>query len=301
MAADTTTIRDAHGVIDAYFDGVNEECYEDVGRLFAPDGILIAPGISARRGPEAISRYFARALARYPVHHDEPTRRVIAGTTITVEIAFTGALASGAPIEFDAVDVFDLDEEGRIARLVTVYDSHLVRSRLADAEALDEPGADARARAGSLAEATPARTRRALREVRRGTAIGLGAGRWRTLPGAPQPLAARAILLDLASAEEITAAAVSDAFERAAIAPTAGDVLLVRSGGARLALDALPLAGLAALATDGEIDGDPGELAVGERWDLEEAHAACAAAGRRTGLLVSVPGADGSANAAVWL
>jgi len=300
MATDTT-IRDANGVIDAYFDGLNEERYEDVGRLFAPDGVLFAPGISARRGPEAISEYFARALARYPVHHDEPTRRMIAGSTVTVEIAFTGALASGAPIGFDAVDVFDLDEQGRIARLVTVYDSQLVRSRLADAEALDEPAGDARARVGSLAEATPARTRRALHAVRRGTATGLGAARWRSWPGTPQPLAARAILLDLAAAGAITAAVVSDALERAAITPAAGDVLLVRSGGARVALDALPVAALAALATDGDIDGDPGELAVGERWDLEVAHAACAAAGRWTGLLVSVPGADGSANAAVWL
>ena len=31
---------------------------------------------------------------------------------------------------FQAVDVFDLDAEGRIAKLVTWYDSHLVRSRL---------------------------------------------------------------------------------------------------------------------------------------------------------------------------
>jgi len=33
-------------------------------------------------------------------------------------------------MEFQAVDVFDFDDEYRIKRLVSVYDSHLVRSRL---------------------------------------------------------------------------------------------------------------------------------------------------------------------------
>jgi hypothetical protein len=61
---------------------------------------------------------------------------VLAGDTAMVEITFTGALASGAPLTFEACDVFDFDGDGRIARLVTWYDSHLVRSRLATARAL---------------------------------------------------------------------------------------------------------------------------------------------------------------------
>ena len=83
-------------------------------------------------------------------------------------------MANGAPLAFEAVDVFDLDAEGRIAKLVTWYDSHLVRTRLTDAEARDDSGA---------------RTRAALREVRTGEAVELG-GIWKIAPAGP--LAARA-------------------------------------------------------------------------------------------------------------
>jgi len=47
-----------------------------------------------------------------------------------VEIRFAGALASGARVAFDAVDVFDIDDGGRIARLSSWYDSHAVREQL---------------------------------------------------------------------------------------------------------------------------------------------------------------------------
>jgi hypothetical protein len=104
-----------------------------VAALFAPEAELIAPGVKPRRGPEEIAPYFARALSAYPVHHDDAKRIVHADGTTTVEIHFTGELDNGAPLEFDAVDVFDFDEQHRIARLLTVYDSHLVRTRLAQA------------------------------------------------------------------------------------------------------------------------------------------------------------------------
>jgi hypothetical protein len=120
-------------VVDAYFDGVNEDRFEEVAALFAPDAQLIAPGVRPRTGPQEIAPYFARALQAYPTHHDEPTRTVHADGTTTVEIHFTGELANGAPLEFDAVDVFDFDADRKIARLLTVYDSHLVRTRLAEA------------------------------------------------------------------------------------------------------------------------------------------------------------------------
>ena len=45
-------------------------------------------------------------------------------------IHFTGELDNGAPMEFDAVDVFDLDGDGRIVKLSSWYDSHAVRKTL---------------------------------------------------------------------------------------------------------------------------------------------------------------------------
>jgi ketosteroid isomerase-like protein len=115
--------------IDAYFAGVNEERYDDVAALFAPTGVLMAPGTRPRTGDE-IAPYFAAALAPYPEHFDDPRRVVLAGDTATVEIHFSGRHAGGGTMEFDAVDVFDFDQEGRIVKLTSWYDSHLVRRRL---------------------------------------------------------------------------------------------------------------------------------------------------------------------------
>jgi ketosteroid isomerase-like protein len=114
----------------AYFDGINGEDYAAVAALFAPDGELIAPGTEPRRGPAAIAEYFAAALRPYPEHLDDPTRFIHAGDTVTVEIHFTGRMASGAPLEFDAVDVFDFGADGLIRRLSSWYDSYAVRAQL---------------------------------------------------------------------------------------------------------------------------------------------------------------------------
>ncbi len=124
--------RDIAATIDAYFDGVNEERYEDVADLFAAETELVAPGTEPRRR-EDIAGYFAAALKPYPVHSDMPGRVLVFGSTALVEIHFTGRTASGFEIEFDAVDVFDFDDQNRITRLSSWYDSHLVRSRLREA------------------------------------------------------------------------------------------------------------------------------------------------------------------------
>lgn len=120
----------------AYFGGLNHERYDDVVALFTEDAELIAPGTAPVRGAEDLNRYFRAALRPYPEHRDEPTRTILADRTATVEITFTGALASGERMEFDAVDVFDFDDAGRILRLSSWYDSHAVRRRLKEIRAL---------------------------------------------------------------------------------------------------------------------------------------------------------------------
>ena len=116
--------------LKAYFDGINREDYAAVAALFHPDGEMLAPGAGVRRGAAEIESYFQDALRPYPEHLDDPTRFIHAGPTVTVEIHFTGAVAGGDRLEFDAVDVFDFDDEGRIVRLTSWYDSHGVRGQL---------------------------------------------------------------------------------------------------------------------------------------------------------------------------
>jgi ketosteroid isomerase-like protein len=116
--------------VHAYFEGINAERYDEVGALFGSNGVLLAPGTAPRVGPEQIAAYFQAALAPYPKHYDDPVRIIEAGSTVTVEIHFTGELSNGATMEFDAVDVFDLDDQGRIVKMSSWYDSHAVRKRL---------------------------------------------------------------------------------------------------------------------------------------------------------------------------
>ena len=115
--------------LDAYFSAVNEDRFEDVAALFAPDATLTAPGVGPLK-PDEIAAYLAKALSGYPTHHDEPTRTLLAEHAATVEITFTGERTHGAPITFDALDVFDFDEQGRITRLRTWFDSHELRKKL---------------------------------------------------------------------------------------------------------------------------------------------------------------------------
>ena len=115
--------------LDAYFSAVNGDRYDDVAKLFAPHATLTAPGIGPLAPPE-IAPYLAAALRGYPEHHDEPTRIIEAGTTAAVEITFTGTTAAGKPVTFDALDIFDFNELGQIARLRTWFDSHELRKQL---------------------------------------------------------------------------------------------------------------------------------------------------------------------------
>jgi uncharacterized protein (TIGR02246 family) len=124
---------DLERVLHAYFDGLNAEDYAGVAALFAEDGQLAAVGSRPRRGRDEIRSYFEAALRPYPVHRDTPTRILLSGDAATVEITFTGETATGAPLTFDAVDVFDFDADGRIVRLTSWYDSYAVRKQLADA------------------------------------------------------------------------------------------------------------------------------------------------------------------------
>lgn len=112
--------------VERYFTAVNDEDWAAIREVFAPDAELHAVGAPVRRGPDEIAAHFPRVLAALPVHHDEPTRVVVADRTVLVEIRFTGRTAEDRPVEFDAVDVFDLADDGTIRRLSTWYDTAAV-------------------------------------------------------------------------------------------------------------------------------------------------------------------------------
>ncbi|GLZ45402.1 hypothetical protein Acsp06_15870 [Actinomycetospora sp. NBRC 106375] len=114
-----------------YFAAVNAEDWATITDVFAPDAALVSVGAPTRNGRDEIAAHFPKVLAALPVHHDEPTRVVVAGTTVLVEIAFAGRTTDDRPVAFDAVDVFDLTEDGTtITRLSTWYDTAAVAKQI---------------------------------------------------------------------------------------------------------------------------------------------------------------------------
>jgi ketosteroid isomerase-like protein len=251
-----------HALLDAYFAGLNGEDWAGLEALMCEEAELEAPG-ARRRGARAVAQYFRDALAPYPEHLDQPGRRLITGTCATVEIHFVGRMANGAPMEFDAVDVFDVSRrDGRIARLTSWYDSHQVRRALLAGQARGEGERAERAALALAAGALSGAPARAL------------GGRWYGQVPAALCLPASVI--------EIEGVLRAEQLPR----ELRGRALLLR--GVEAADTAL-FAGAAAVATDGTLalTGAPlwgsgfalGELTPGD------------------GLLVSSPDADGLAHA----
>ena len=115
--------------VTAYFAAVNAEDWAALAGLWEPDAELVAAGARPRRGREDIMACYPRVLAGYAEHEDTPVRRLKDGSTVVVEVSFTGRTTAGRPVVFDAVDVFDLAGP-RIRRLSTWYDTAAVRRQV---------------------------------------------------------------------------------------------------------------------------------------------------------------------------
>ncbi len=110
-------------VIETYFRAVNTRDWDAMATALAEDVVLRPVGVPPVRGRDAALAYYPDVLAKFEQAHDEVVRVAVAGDVVTVEIVFTGRTHDGAPVSFDAVDVFDLDAEGRIHRLSLWYDT----------------------------------------------------------------------------------------------------------------------------------------------------------------------------------
>jgi ketosteroid isomerase-like protein len=111
-------------VVRDYFAAVNERRFDDMPALFA-EGVELRPvGSQPLRGREQVAAYYPRILAGFAEGFDNARRFHVADDgVVTVEITFTGRTQDGREVAFDAIDVFELDADGRIARLGLWYDS----------------------------------------------------------------------------------------------------------------------------------------------------------------------------------
>jgi ketosteroid isomerase-like protein len=122
---------DARRIVQRYFECLNSEDWDGMRELWTEQGALQATGARPRQGREEVVAYYAKIFSLWAEHRDEPTRVLVSGDTVTVEVRFTGTTPRGKRVEFEAVDVIDLDD-GRIERLTNWYDVAYARAELAE-------------------------------------------------------------------------------------------------------------------------------------------------------------------------
>lgn len=115
--------------VTEYFEALNAEDFARLERTWSATGELRAVGSRPRRGIDEVMAYFRPLFEPWAEHLDQPTRTLVAGDAVVVEVRFSGRTPGGRELAFDAVDVFDL-ADGRIERLSTWYDLTWVRRQL---------------------------------------------------------------------------------------------------------------------------------------------------------------------------
>ena len=113
-----------------YFECINSEDWVGLRDVWHEEIEIRAVGARPLHGRDDAVALYPRLFQAWPTHRDEPTRIVVAGDVVTAEVTFTGTMADGRQLSFDAVDVIDI-ADGRIRRLTNWYDVAYVRDQLA--------------------------------------------------------------------------------------------------------------------------------------------------------------------------
>jgi ketosteroid isomerase-like protein len=116
-------------MVTGYFDALNREDWALMRELWDVNAELRAVGARPRRGRDEVVSYLEPIFGPWATHLDQPTRFIVAPSTVVVEVRFTGVTHAVRELPFDAVDVFDTDDHA-ILRLTTWYDLAWLRKQL---------------------------------------------------------------------------------------------------------------------------------------------------------------------------
>jgi ketosteroid isomerase-like protein len=121
-------------LVTTYFNAANADDWDGLRQVFTDDAEVSLMGARTRKGVDDVMALYQRLFTPWSSHDDTPTRTLVDGDTATVEVHFTGTTATGKTLEFDAVDVIDIDG-GKIRRLTNWYDLVWVRDQMTGGDA----------------------------------------------------------------------------------------------------------------------------------------------------------------------
>jgi ketosteroid isomerase-like protein len=125
-----TSSKTVPAVVTSYFDSLNGENWDDFRALWVEDAEARAVGARPRYGVDEVMDLYSKIFDHWSRHVDVPGRTLIDDDTVIVEVHFIGTTDKGREVEFDAVDVIDLDS-GKIKKITTWYDTARVLALIA--------------------------------------------------------------------------------------------------------------------------------------------------------------------------
>jgi ketosteroid isomerase-like protein len=109
-------------VIESYFKATDAGDMSLVATLWRPDGTFNSAGDPPRKGIDEVLAWLKEASSAFTEQEHSPVRRISDGSTVAVELRFRGRTWDGRDVAFEAMDVFELDEDGLIASVTLWYD-----------------------------------------------------------------------------------------------------------------------------------------------------------------------------------
>lgn len=114
-------------IVTGYFDAVNSRDWDGLAAVLHPDVSIRHGSLLSADGAPAVVKLYRAILSQYREgrHEDRPTRILVQGNLVAVEITATVEKLDGTRLTFPAADFIEL-RDGLIFHVSTWYDTAVV-------------------------------------------------------------------------------------------------------------------------------------------------------------------------------
>ncbi|MFB9906572.1 nuclear transport factor 2 family protein [Allokutzneria oryzae] len=122
-----SAVRRARATVDRYLELLAAADVAGVIDLFSPDGTVVSP----LYGTLPAERFYPKLVAdtqRSEIVQEDMFVSVHDPRRVAVQFRYGWTMSDGTKTSFDCVDAIELDDEGRIAQLRIIYDTHPLRA-----------------------------------------------------------------------------------------------------------------------------------------------------------------------------